>query len=163
MTHPGPTHPSPSGPSQPSTPSRGHLPIGTGPVPSVGDVARDAQLLASRLITALGRQYDPESAPAGVPVDVHLGCAVIRVRQAVDELAAVTAAPAGRPRQICTGKTLGDGMPARCGGTAVHGQHQLLTPTHRDPTVATTGASGGESRARSGGPGATVMLVGRRP
>lgn len=28
-------------------------------------------------------------------------------------------------RQICTGKTLGDGVPARCGDAAVHGQHPI--------------------------------------
>jgi hypothetical protein len=96
------THPSPTGPSQPSPPPspRDRRPVGTLAqyrLPGLVDIVSDARNDGTRMLATLRRNYDPASAPDSeaypglTDVDVLLSRATSLLREALRELAALSA------------------------------------------------------------------------
>jgi hypothetical protein len=96
------THPSPTGPSQPNPPPspRDRRPVGTLAqyrLPGLGDIISDARNDGMRMLATLRRNYDPGSAPDGeaypglTDVDVLLSRATSHLREALRELASLSA------------------------------------------------------------------------
>lgn len=106
--------------------ARAAVTAGVGPLPTLGQVIRDAEHLGAQMIAVLGRQWDPTSGPdedfAGVGyTDVHLMQAVAEVRSALRALGEI-----------------GDMPSLRAAGSAVK------FPARQDPAVSGPVATPGE-------------------